>query len=89
MNCPSSLEAREGDHVVAQDGHLGRVDRILRSESAGPIYLVVAVGALGRRRYPILHHALVSDVDASDRTIYVRGHRRSLERLPETPPLVI
>jgi hypothetical protein len=89
MNGAAHYDTREGDQVVAQDGHLGRVDRILRSESAGPIYLVVAVGALGRRRYPILHHALVSDVNASDRTIYVRGRRRSLERLPESPPLVI
>src|SRR5918999_4980753 len=40
---------REGDRVVAQDGDLGCVDRVLRSEAARAIYLVVAVGAVGRR----------------------------------------
>jgi hypothetical protein len=90
MNAATSLVGpREGDRVVAQDGDLGRVDRILRSESADPVYLVVAVGAVGRRRYPIVHCALVTCVDRSDRRIYVRGRRRSLERLPESPPLLI
>jgi hypothetical protein len=80
---------REGDRVVAQDGDLGHVDRILRSEAAAPIYLVVAVRAVGHRRYPILHCALITGIDRSERRIYVRGRRRSLERLPESPPIVI
>jgi hypothetical protein len=80
---------REGDRVVAQDGDLGHVDRILRSEAAAPIYLVVAVRAVGHRRYPILHCALITSIDCSKRRIYVRGRRRSLERLPESPPIVI
>jgi hypothetical protein len=80
---------REGDRVVAEDGDLGRVDTILRSESASLVYLVVAVGGVGRRKYPILHQALVTGVDPSEQKIYVRGRRRSLARLPESPPLVI
>jgi hypothetical protein len=79
--------AREGDRVVAQDGALGRVDRIVRSEADGPVYLVVSVGRVVRR-YPILHSALVRNVDASSRTVHVRGRRRSLERLSESLPLV-
>ena len=80
---------RAGDRVIAQDGDLGHVDRILHSEAADPVYLVVAVGAMGRRRYPILHRALVTGVDRSERRIYVRGRRRALKRLPESPPIVI
>jgi hypothetical protein len=88
MSAATSSVLREGDRVVAQDGDLGRVDRILCTDSATPIYLVVAVGAIGRRRYPILHTALVTDVDLGERKVYVRGRRRALERLPESPPIV-
>jgi hypothetical protein len=80
---------REGDRVVAQDGDLGSVDRVLRSEAARAIYLVVAVGGVGHRRYPVLHCALVESVDRAEGTVYVRGRRRSLQRLPESPPIVI
>jgi hypothetical protein len=81
--------AREGDQVVAQDGALGHVDRIVRSDADGPVYFVVSVGPLVRRRYPILHRTLVTGVDRSGGKMYVRGHRRSLERLSESSPLVI
>jgi hypothetical protein len=80
---------REGDRVVAQDGDLGCVDRVLRSEAARAIYLVVAVGAVGRRKYPVIHCGLVESVDRAERTVYVRGRRSSLQRLPESPPIVI
>jgi hypothetical protein len=33
----SHAATRRGDRVVAQDGELGRVDRILRYETAGPV----------------------------------------------------
>jgi len=82
------LAAREGDAVIAQDGNLGRVDRIVRSESNRPAYLVVAVGRIPRRRYPVLSSRLVTTVDRSRRHVHVRGRRVFLERLPETLPLV-
>jgi hypothetical protein len=81
--------ARKGDQVVAQDGALGQVDRIVRSDADGPVYFVVSVGPLLRRRYPVLHRTLVTAVDRSSGKMYVRGHRRSLERLSERPPIVI
>jgi hypothetical protein len=80
---------REGDQVVALDGPLGQIDRIVRSDAEGPVYFVVSVGPLVRRRYPIIHRTLVTGVDRSSGKMYVRGHRRSLERLSESPPLVI
>jgi hypothetical protein len=90
MNRTASHAAtRRGDRVVAQDGELGRVDRILRSETAGPDYVVVAVGWIGRRRYPVLHSALITNVDRSERRVYVRGRRHALRRLPESPPLIV
>lgn len=85
----ATLAPLEGDRVVAQDGDLGCVDRVLRSEAARAIYLVVAVGAVGRRRYPVLHCGLVESVDRAGRTVYVRGRRRSLQSLPESAPIVI
>ena len=42
-----------------------------------------------RRRYPVLHRTLVTGVDRRRARMYVRGHRRSLERLSESPPIVI
>jgi hypothetical protein len=47
------------------------------------------VGSIVRRRYPILHRTLVTGIDRSSGQMYVRGHRRSLERLSESLPLVI
>jgi hypothetical protein len=81
--------AREGDQVVAQDGALGQVDCIVHSDADGPVYFVVSVGPILRRRYPVLHRTLVTGVDRSSGQMYVRGHRRSLERLSESPPIVI
>jgi hypothetical protein len=81
--------AREGDQVVARDGALGQVDRIVRSDSGGPVYFVVSVGPILRRRYPVLHRTLVTGVDRRRAKVYVRGRRRLLERLPESPPIVI
>jgi len=80
--------AREGDDVVAQDGSLGRIERIVRTDPNGAVYLVVAVGRMVRRRYPVVSGALVTTVDRSCRRVHVRGRRERLERLPETLPLV-
>lgn len=80
--------AREGDVVVAQDGSLGRIERIVRPDPQGAVYLVVSAGRLLRRRYPVLSDALVTTVEPSRRRVHVRGRRERLERLPETLPLV-
>jgi hypothetical protein len=79
---------REGDRVVAQDGALGEIDCIVRSEADRPVYLVVSVGRV-LRRYPVLHRALVTNVDPTSRTVHVRGRRRSLERLSESTPFIV
>lgn len=81
--------ARKGDQVVAEDGPLGQVDRIVRSEGSGPGYVVVSAGPMLRRRYPVLHCTLVTRVDRRTGKLYVRGQRGSLERLSESLPLVI
>jgi hypothetical protein len=88
----SAVTLREGDRVVAEDGELGLVERVLRAESGdrfGSFVFVVAVCALGRRRYPILDGALVASVDRGRGRVLVRGRRRALARLSESPPLVI
>jgi hypothetical protein len=81
--------ARKGDQVVAEDGPLGQVDSIVRSESGGPSYVVVSAGSMLRRRYPVLHCALVTRVDRSSARLYVRGQRGSLACLSESVPIVI
>lgn len=80
--------AREGDDVIAQDGSLGRIERIVRADPHGAVYLVVAVGRILGRRYPVVSGALVTTVDRSRRHVHVRGRRESLERLSETLPVV-
>jgi len=85
----SLVEARVGDTVVAQDGRLGRIDRIVRSETSAPVYLVVAVRRLARRRYPVVPWSLVTAVDRSCQHVHIRGRRGSLGRLPETLPIVL
>ncbi len=89
MDGHTSLVApREGDRVVAEDGELGRVDEILRSDAPDAVYFVVAVGRV-LRRYPVLHGALVTRVDNLHREVYVRGRRRTLQSLPEQAPIVL
>jgi hypothetical protein len=80
---------REGDQVVAQDGPLGQIDRIVRSDADSSVYLVVSVGRRVRRRYPILDGTLVKGVDRPRGLVYVRGRRQALERLSESPLLII
>jgi len=82
-------EARVGDTVVAQDGCLGRIDSIIRSETSAPVYLVVAVRRLARRRYPVVSWSLVTAIDRSRQHVHVRGRRVLLGRLPETLPIVL
>jgi hypothetical protein len=76
-----------GDRVLARDGEVGRIDRVVRSETCDPLYIVVAVGRRFGRRYPIAPWSLVTHVDRARQLIHVRGCRRSVERLPETLPI--
>jgi hypothetical protein len=80
---------REGDTVVADDGILGQVEHVARSEAEEPVYLVVRVGRLLRRRYPVVPIAVVTRVDSGRRIVEVRGHRDDVRRLPEALPLVL
>jgi len=80
---------REGDAVVAEDGVLGRVDRVVPSEARTPVYLVVRAGRVLRRRYPVVPVSLVKRVDARRRLVEVRGPRGTIGRFPETLPLVL
>jgi len=82
-------EARVGDVVVAQDGTLGQVERVIRSEAHAPAYLVVKAGRRARRRYPIVPWSFVTKVDRSGRRVHVRGRRGRLGHLSEALPLVI
>lgn len=78
-----------GDTVVAEDGALGRVEHIIRSETRAPVYLVVSAGRLLRRRYPIVPWSLVTTVDPFGRRVHIHGRRRRLGHLPETVPIVL
>ena len=78
-----------GDTVVADDGTLGHVDRVIRAESQAPAYLVVAAGRRLRRRYPVVPSTLVTGVDRARRRVRVRGVRRSIGRLSEQLPIVV
>lgn len=80
---------RVGDLVVAQDGTLGAVERVIATETSAPAYLVVAVGSRAWRKYPIVPCALVTGIDRARRSVHIRGRRRSLGRLPESIPLVL
>lgn len=75
-----------GDIVVARDGKVGRVARLLRRENAALCYLVVATGRF-RRRYPVIECGLVTGVEAH--VVRVRGDRHTLRRLPEELPIVL
>lgn len=89
MRASAMVPVQAGDAVVASDGRLGRVERVIRSESRAPVYLVVSVGRAVRRRYPVLPFTLVEAVDWRRRSVRVLGRRRTLQRLPETLPLVL
>lgn len=85
----NGAEARVGDTVLAQDGDLGQIERIIRSETSKPVYVVVAVRRLVGRRYPVIPWSLVTGVDRSRRRVHVRGRRGTISRLSETLPLVV
>jgi len=82
-------EARVGDTVLAQDGDLGQIERIIRSETSKPVYVVVAVRRLVGHRYPVIPWSLVTAVDRSRRRVHVQGRCGTISRFPETLPLVV
>ncbi len=85
----STPAARVGDTVLAQDGALGRIERVIRSETSMPVYVVVAVRRLVGRRYPVIPWSLVTAVDRSRRRVYVRGRCGRISQFSETLPLVV
>lgn len=85
---PTVAAIREGDAVMAEDGVLGRVDRLLRSDAQTPAYLVVCAGRTLRRRYPVVPVSLVTGVDPRRRLVELRGRCETIGRLSETLPLV-
>lgn len=82
-------EAHVGDTVLAQDGALGQIERIIRSETRKPVYVVVAVRRVVGRRYPVVPWSLVTGVDRPRRQVHVRGRRGTISRLSEALPLVV
>lgn len=82
-------EPRVGDRVVAQDGTLGEVESVIRTETRAPVYVVVEVRKFVGRRYPVVPWSLVTGVDRGRRRVQVQGRRRAISRLPETLPLVV
>jgi hypothetical protein len=84
-----NAEPRIGDTVVAQDGPIGRVERVVRTEARVPAYVVVVVRTLLGRRYPVVPWSLVADVDRSQARVKVRGRCGTIGGLPETLPLVV
>jgi hypothetical protein len=77
-----------GNVVVASDGAVGRIVRLLHTESAVPRYMVVAAGRL-RRRYPVIPCALVTRVDAHVGRVHVTGGRLTMRRMSEALPLIL
>jgi hypothetical protein len=86
---PVVAAIREGDAVLAEDGFLGRVDRLLRSERRVPAYLVVRTRRTLRRRYPVVPVSLVADVNSRRRRVELHGTCETIGRLSETLPLVL
>ncbi|HET9437819.1 MAG TPA: hypothetical protein VFU99_05035 [Gaiellaceae bacterium] len=80
-------EARVGDAVVADDGELGRVETVVRSESRVPLYLIIETGSFVRRRHPVVSCCLVRAVDRANRRVHIRGRRSRLRQLPESAPI--
>jgi hypothetical protein len=81
-----SGDARVGDAVIAEDGELGHIETVVRSEVKVPLFMVIATGRFRRRR-PVLSCALVENVDRANRRVHVRGSRSRLRHLPESAPI--
>lgn len=82
------LPVAPGDVVVACDGRVGRIVRVLRTEVGVPRHVIVSAGRI-LPRYPVLSCELITRVDPVERTVHVRGRRRTIRRLQETLPFVL
>jgi hypothetical protein len=78
-----------GDTVVADDGTVGEVEQILRSETSDPLFVVVSVRKRLRRRHPVIPCSLLGTVDDDRETVRVRGPRDAIKGLPEALPLLV
>jgi hypothetical protein len=78
-----------GSTVVAEDGPVGRVEHVLRTEAAEPRFVVVSTRGKLRRRHPVVSCELVTGVDPSANVIRLRGRRASIRALSEAIPLVV
>ncbi len=77
-----------GDTVVAEDGPVGHVERVLRAD-AGPEFVVVSVRSGLRRRHPVVSCELVAAVDPQRDVVHVRGRSASIRGLSEALPLLL
>jgi hypothetical protein len=78
----------EGDIVLARDGAVGRVERVVRTERGVPHHVVLTVGRV-LRRHPVVPCELITRVDRAGAVVRVRGRRGTIRSLPEAMPLVI
>jgi hypothetical protein len=86
---PAVATIREGDAVMAEDGVLGRVERLVQSDPHTPAFLVVRAGRVLRRRYPVVPVSFVTVVDPGRRLVWLRGRCGTIGRMSETLPLVL
>lgn len=77
-----------GDAVVALDGEVGRIERVVRTEQGVPHHVVLTIGRL-LRRHPVVPCDLITRVDRDRGVVRVRGDRRTIAALPEAIPIVI
>lgn len=78
-----------GDTVLAEDGVVGNVQEILRTDAGVPAYVIVRVRGLLRRRYPVVPWPLVVTVDGSRGIVRMQGSSEVITHLPETIPIVL
>jgi hypothetical protein len=85
-----ALRACRGFDVLASDGPVGTVERVLLPPGRlDPDYLVVRTGRRLRRRFPVVTASFVRDVDARRRVVYVSGWASEIASLPEELPLAV
>ena len=85
-----ALARCHGYLVAAHDDLVGEVETpLFPPDGAHPDFLILRVpGPPGPRR-PVIAAALVEEVDAAARILYLRGTRDEIAALPEHLPLVV
>jgi hypothetical protein len=79
-----------GFDVIASDGVVGRVERLLFPvDETTPDFLVIRVGSRLRPRHPVLPAALVDRIDVVERRILVSRTSAEISSLPEHLPVAI